>query len=122
MPTLTLAPVCYKIDKEIHPTHSCEIRTCSHAVSHVREPTIRYSLPCQDGDRSKQPPDFFSSTFLVFAHEEPTHGDPIPLQYGPPRSVWYCGNCGDGPHSIMVATVCSSCGHTKDGCCTDSTI
>ncbi|KAF2439719.1 hypothetical protein P171DRAFT_435588 [Karstenula rhodostoma CBS 690.94] len=46
-----------------------------------------------------------------------------PLQYGPPpRAVWYCGNCGDGPHNIAIQTGCSSCGHTKDSCCTTSTI
>lgn len=44
-----------------------------------------------------------------------------PLQYGPPpKTVWYCGNCGDGPHNTSVQPGCSSCGHIRDGCCTVS--
>ncbi|KAF9732725.1 hypothetical protein PMIN01_09583 [Paraphaeosphaeria minitans] len=42
-----------------------------------------------------------------------------PLQYGPPsKTVWYCGNCGDGPHNYSLNTGCVACGHTRDGCCT----
>ncbi|KAK7190491.1 hypothetical protein PSPO01_03466 [Paraphaeosphaeria sporulosa] len=36
----------------------------------------------------------------------------------PPRTVWYCCNCGDGPHNIKLDTGCSSCGQTRCGSCT----
>lgn len=45
-----------------------------------------------------------------------------PLQYGPPpKTVWYCGNCGDGPHNYTLNPGCIACGHARDGCCTVTT-
>lgn len=37
--------------------------------------------------------------------------------YGP-AYIWYCGNCGDGPHNAYVLSGCSECGHIRDRCCT----
>jgi hypothetical protein len=46
-----------------------------------------------------------------------------PVKYGPrSKTCWYCGICKDGPHSYLLTTDCTSCGHTRDGCCTLTTI
>lgn len=39
------------------------------------------------------------------------------IQFGK-TVVWYCGNCGDGPHNISILAHCSNCGHGRDSCCT----
>jgi len=41
----------------------------------------------------------------------------IPNQRGPGGHVWYCSNCGDGPHNYKLVVICTNCEHKRDKCC-----
>jgi hypothetical protein len=38
-------------------------------------------------------------------------------QRGPEIYVWFCSNCGDGPHNITIVASCIRCNHTRCSCC-----
>lgn len=50
-------------------------------------------------------------------HHCDTHGS---ARDGPSETVWYCGDCGDGPMQEWNPC-CASCGHKKDNCCRTET-